>query len=845
MKGTEEKLLIYMEGARKRFIIPVYQRNYDWKNEHCKQLYNDLVKIVKQKRHSHFFGSIVSVSDTFGKQSEYLIIDGQQRLTTVSLILLAMYKLIITKTIIPHNKNLASQIFEDFLVDKWEPEETRIKLKPIKNDKTAFEKLFENDDELIIESNLTINFKYFYNRIQKEEISIDELYDALFKLEIINILLNKDDNPQLIFESLNSTGLDLSEGDKIRNYILMGLPSRQQNKLYEKYWNKIEINTSYDVSSFIRDYLSVKQQATPAFRNVYFKFKEYVESKQFEEIEDLLIDILDYSKKYQYLLKANSPSSKINNCIFRLNKIKTTVTRPFLMEILRMLESNKIEEQEALNIFIIVENYIFRRSICDIPTNALNKIFLLLHREILRLDSSDCNYFEKFKYVLLNKTGSGRYPNDSEFTIAFSEKNIYGMRGENKIYLFERLENFGTIETKDIWKHLDNGTYTIEHIMPQTLTNSWINELGDDYERIHSIWLHRIANLTLTAYNSKYSNKTFIEKRNMKNGFIESGLRINQWLGNKDKWTEEELEERDSLLQNKAIELWPYIKSSFEPQKKVLETVSLDEDVVLTSRKITKFSLFGEDHTVSSWTDMYITVLSLLHEEDKSVITKLAVCEDQTVDLSIHFSTSSSEYNAYKTINSSIFVWTGTDTQYKINILKKIFVLFDKEPSDLIFYLNNSNQEKNNIDNRFEIRKKYWSYLIPKLKEKTELFANINPSQENWISSYFGISGISINCVANYDSARVELYIAKAKLEENKQIFDFLYSKKEEIENKNGEMYSWYRGDNLKSSKIYAEIKGVNISNEQDWIKMSNFHINECIKIYLVFKDYLSDYFSK
>ena len=203
MKGTEEKLLIYMERARKRFIIPVYQRNYDWKNEHCKQLYNDLIKIVKQKRHSHFFGSIVSVSDTFGKQSEYLIIDGQQRLTTVSLILLAMYKLIITNTIIPQNKNLASQIFEDFLVDKWEPEEKRIKLKPIKNDKTAFEKLFENDDELILDSNLTINYNYFYNRIQKEEISIDELYDALFKLEIINILLNKDDNHQLIFESLN------------------------------------------------------------------------------------------------------------------------------------------------------------------------------------------------------------------------------------------------------------------------------------------------------------------------------------------------------------------------------------------------------------------------------------------------------------------------------------------------------------------------------------------------------------------------------------------------------------------------------------------------------------------
>ncbi len=246
MKGSEAKLLEYMEGAKKRFVIPVYQRNYDWKTENCKQLYDDLVKVVKHNRSSHFFGSIVSSYIPNGRYTEYLIIDGQQRLTTVSLLLLAMYNLIKEGKAHPKTETMAQEIFEDYLVDKHQPKETRIKLKPVKNDRSAFEKLFDSDDENDRQSNLTYNYEYFYNRIQKEEISIEELYDSLFTLEIINIELTSDDDPQLIFESLNSTGLALSEGDKIRNFILMGLPANLQNDYYEKYWNRIELCTNYD-----------------------------------------------------------------------------------------------------------------------------------------------------------------------------------------------------------------------------------------------------------------------------------------------------------------------------------------------------------------------------------------------------------------------------------------------------------------------------------------------------------------------------------------------------------------------------------------------------------------------
>ena len=210
MKGSECRLIEYMEGSKKRFIIPVYQRNYDWKTENCKQLYDDLVKLIRQKRKSHFFGSLVSVYNPSGRNTEYLVIDGQQRLTTVSLLFLAMYNLLSKGVVQAEDDTIASQIYEDFLVDKHKPQEKRIKLKPIKNDQKAFGKLFDSEEDYIKDSNLTANYNYFYDRIQKEEITVDELFDAICSLEIINIVLTEDDNPQLIFESLNSTGLDLS-----------------------------------------------------------------------------------------------------------------------------------------------------------------------------------------------------------------------------------------------------------------------------------------------------------------------------------------------------------------------------------------------------------------------------------------------------------------------------------------------------------------------------------------------------------------------------------------------------------------------------------------------------------
>ena len=541
-----------MQGSNKRFVIPVYQRNYDWKTENCKQLYDDLVKVVCSRRKSHFFGSIVSVYNPDGANDEFLVIDGQQRLTTVSLLLLAMYNLLEQKMIVPEKSTLSERIYEEYLVDKWQYEETRIKLKPVKNDRMAFGRLFNDASEHIPESNLTINYNYFYDRIQKEEITVDELFDALCRLEIISITLNQDDNPQLIFESLNSTGVALSEGDKIRNFILMGLPTKEQNDYYEKYWNKIEECTNYDVSFFVRDYLSVKQQAIPSQSKIYFTFKAYVEDNSIET-EALLKDLLSYAKWYQILLNGNAKNKILNACIYRLNRLETTVTRPFFLEVLRLQAEGKLTGEEVAEIFLTTENYLFRRTICDLPTNVLNKIFLLLHKEVIRYDGTEDNYVEKFKYAILSKKERARFPDDTEFMTAFSERQIYLMNSKNKIYILERLENYGTVEDKDVYRHFDEGDYSIEHIMPQHLTSVWAGELGSEYEQIHETWLHRIANLTLTAYNSKYSNSTFEQKKNMKNGFVESGIRMNTYIARKNRWTLEELEERSSHLMGLSL----------------------------------------------------------------------------------------------------------------------------------------------------------------------------------------------------------------------------------------------------------------------------------------------------
>lgn len=827
MKGDGIQLYSYMEGSNNRYVIPVYQRRYDWKIENCKQLYNDLLRLTDDKEGNHFFGSIVSDVVGAGSTTEYHIIDGQQRLTTVTLLLLAITKLVEKGEVESKEVALNDQIMERFIIAKWAKEDDRIKLIPVKRDRQALHSLiFGEEDEYVENSNLTINFKYFYERLRKDSNLIDEIYSAIQRLQVISITLEKGDDAQLIFESLNSTGLALSEGDKIRNFILMNLPLDEQNKYFEKYWIKIEDLTNKRIDNFVRNYLSIKTFSTPTMAKVYFEFKEYV-NKHNDSLEKLLEDMLRYSKFYKKLLDGESGfnNKDLDSAMFNFMKMDRTVTEPFFMEIFSLQDEGKLNLDDLIGIYEIIESYLFRRNICGVGTNALNKIFLNLNKDIIRYDGSTDKYVEKLKYNLINKRDSGRFPKDEEFYENLNNKEIYLMRGGFKNYLFNKIENYKTVETKDIYNHLDDGTYSIEHIMPQKLNDDWFEELGDNAEEIHEKWIHKLGNLTITGYNSDMGNSSFEKKRDGRHGFKKSGIRMNQDLALLDSWGEEEIEKRQKDLLNFSVyEIWKYPTTNFELQREDLEYTSLaDDDYDLKGKRILKINFRGEESSFKNWVDAFIFVIKILHEEDKSQLINL-VREEPSDILGYSFSNNYNAFHNYEKIDENIFVSTNNNTNTKIKILGKLFELYDEDPNNLIFYFEDSE----NLDREPEnIREEYWNYAIPIIREANadnESFRNVTRSKSSWVSGAIGINRFYISCYFYMNSAKVSIRLNKSDKEENKAAFDYLYRYKDKVENNLGLKLSWNRSDDKKVSTIDVAIENINTRDKSNWKKIAKFH---------------------
>lgn len=850
MKGSETGLLRFMEGRRDRYIIPVYQRRYNWRKEECRQLYQDLQKIVTEKRASHFMGSVVSQVAGDGATVEHQIIDGQQRITTVTLLLLAMANMVKAGKIVSQiGVMLYDQIMETYVIDKFAKKlEDRIKLRLIKSDRDDLTKIVEMDTS-DPSSNLTINYNFFCEELLKGSLTVDDMYDALGRLQIISITLERDDNAQLIFESLNSTGLALEEGDKIRNYILMDLTPSEQETYYTEYWEKIEEYTSGKTSRFVRDYISVKTQVTPTISTVYKAFKEYREKYNIP-LQELLEDMKKYAAIYSRLISGKSGlnDQELDDCMYRLNRLDVTVTMPFFMEVLCLnQDGGKLSSKDVKRIFLITETYLFRRKICDVPTNALNKIFLNLNREILRYENNTDHYVDKFIYALCSKKESGRFPDDDEFKQALSTKAIYQMHGKYKEYLFERFENYGTRETKDVYTLLDNGTYSIEHIMPQSLSTTWNKALGGNAKEIHDTWLHRLGNLTLTAYNPEMSNKSFTEKRDAEHGYRHSGLRMNQELAKQEKWGEKELQERSDAMVNKAANvIWRTPETNFKPKEKEFDSCTLDdENYDLTGRSILKYSYQNAETPVDSWQDMYVHVVKYLYSLDQSVLAELVRQKDENNILKSYFGNTPDNMREPMELDDHIYMERNTNTKMKISALRRLFPMYHLDPMDLAFYLKDEKSTSKKDDQRYDIRMRYWEHALPKLQvahADSGCFDRVIPHVDRSMNGYFGISGFNIYCIALLGEARVGLYLGKPSKEENKKAFDFVYQHKAEIEEKVGAQLQWNRSDDGKASTVTISLGDVNLEDEKDWPTIAKFHVEWSRKFMDVLVPIVKDY---
>lgn len=467
-----------------------------------------------------------------------------------------------------------------------------------------------------------------------------------------------------------------------------------------------------------------------------------------------------------------------------------------------------------------------------------------LNREILKFDNTPDHYVDKFIYALLSKKESGRYLDDDEFQSALSAKQVYKMTGKYKSYLFERFENYGTVETKDVFTHLDNNTYSIEHIMPQHLTPAWNETLGVNAEEIHSEWLHRLANLTLTGYNPNLGNSSFEEKRDAKEfGYKHSGIRMNQRIAAKETWGLAELEERSEEMIKYAVTIWKYPETNFVPAKKEFDSCTLDDDDYdLTGRDIIKYAYKNTEQNVSSWADMFEHILKYLHQKDKSVLTALAYSDKNASELSSCVRANESELRSALKIDENIYVEKNTSTARKISILRKIFALYGIDPMDLVFYLKDNQSSADDID-AFYIR--YWTYAMDFIHEKhgKGAFKNVCPSKSASKHGYFGISGCSVYCYFAQSRASVGIAINTKEKEKNKAVFDEIKKYKTEIEETIGGTVAWDRGDTYKGAYIWKELTGVNLFNESNWKQVAEFHANWSKKLFDAIVPYLKKIF--
>ncbi len=560
MKADATTLLgFFEENQNNQFVIPIYQRLYSWKKEQCEQLWDDIIKIGgNDKANGHFIGSILYVRDGNTHSSPLLIIDGQQRLTTITLLLIALRNRLSDEVKIL--EKFSRKKIESYLINSDKDGDKKFRLISSESDKDTLLYLIDKDRRKPSElsSKIVENFKLFEEWISKNTDKLETIFKGLEKLMIVWIALEKEkDDPQLIFESMNSKGMELAQTDLIRNYIVMETETEKQEGFYNKYWRAMEEEFKQNekwFDRFVRHYLTIKTREIPNIKKVYVAFKRYQQERGIET-EVLLQDLQKYCGYFCRIVFKKESDKDLNKALGFLVDLEMDVIYPLLLELYSDYSDGVLSKDDFIPIVALIESYLCRRAVCGLGTNSLNKVFPSFTKHIQKDE-----YFKSLEAHFGYLTEKQRFPNNDEFKDCFITIDFYSF--QKREYFFERLENFDRKER--VYTH----EYTTEHIMPQTLEEEWEKDLGENFQEIHDKYLHTIGNLTLTGYNDKYSNKSFQEKQGMEKGFKDSPLRINQGLRDLKSFGEEEIKNRANDLADLALKIWTYPKLDAETLEK-------------------------------------------------------------------------------------------------------------------------------------------------------------------------------------------------------------------------------------------------------------------------------------
>ncbi|MBL0717925.1 MAG: DUF262 domain-containing protein [Alphaproteobacteria bacterium] len=571
MKAQEQTLIGFLQ-AKQQFVIPIYQRKYSWKKAQCEKLWEDIKNLSSNKNiERHFVGSIVRIKKNLDSAeiSQQTIIDGQQRITTIILLIAAIIQKV-------ESEDRKEDLITTYLINKYGKEELKYKLILTKEDKESLKNIIDNITNSKLESTaIKTNFEFFKEKMKNED--FENILGGISKLIIVDVSLDQAlDNPQLIFESLNSTGLGLSQADLIRNYILMGLDHKKQEEIYNKYWSVMEkdfgeyYTKEFDV--FVRDYLTLKSESNqiPNIKNVYETFKQYfIKNGGISNIESIMDNIFKYSQYYVKIKLGQEENKKFKKAFADLKTLNISVVIPFLLEVYNDYENSIIDEEEFLEILSIIQSYVVRRSVCGLVTNSLNKTFATLYKKI---DKGD--YINSLKIAFAFMKSYKRFPDNDEFKSEIIKNDIY--HTNNCGFLLSSIENYNR---KEIVNFMGDD-YTIEHILPQnsTLSEEWKEMLGPDWEVVHDKYLHTLGNLTLTRYNSEYSDKPFSQKKTMTGGFDSSPLNLNESVRGYNVWNKSSIIERAENLFETIVKIWGNITIS----KEILEKYKVKTEPKIT-----------------------------------------------------------------------------------------------------------------------------------------------------------------------------------------------------------------------------------------------------------------------